>query len=120
MHLSGKQAEHQALKLYQQHGFQLLHQNFKTPFGEIDLVLRKNNILYLLEVKSTKSNKINPYGKWKNLQKQRLIKVFKYYLDPIITFNYSEIQIHFLWFALDYQNRLKLEQIIKDIEIDYG
>jgi putative endonuclease len=44
-----------ALKYYQQNGFVLLRKNYLTRAGELDLVLKKNNVFYGVEVKTRTS-----------------------------------------------------------------
>lgn len=50
--LKGRQAEDQALRYFLSQGFVFWARNFKTPFSEIDLLLKKDDCLYSIEVKS--------------------------------------------------------------------
>ena len=52
----GKIGENIALKYYQKNGYQLLAKNFFTRYGEIDLLLKKDNYYLAVEVK-TRTNK---------------------------------------------------------------
>ncbi len=51
----GSSGEKIALKYYLSKDFILLAKNYLTPFGELDLVLYKNNIFYGVEVKTRTS-----------------------------------------------------------------
>lgn len=55
----GSLGEKIALKYYLAHDFIFLAKNYLTRYGELDLVLSKNNILYGIEVK-TRTNYV--YG----------------------------------------------------------
>lgn len=57
----GNQGETIALKYYQAKGYKKIAQNFSTPYGEIDLILEKDNINLVVEVK-TRSNFQFGYG----------------------------------------------------------
>lgn len=48
--------EEQALKYLKQQGLKLIHQNFHSRFGEIDLIMLHQNTLCFIEVKYRKSN----------------------------------------------------------------
>lgn len=47
----GARGEELAAKFLQKKGFKILEKNWRTKFGEIDLVCTKNNILIFVEVK---------------------------------------------------------------------
>lgn len=43
----GKKAEELALEYLISKGFEILEKNYKTSFGEIDIIAKKKNILFL-------------------------------------------------------------------------
>jgi putative endonuclease len=51
-YLYGLQAEETAWVWYSKKGFTLIGKRHKTPFGELDLVVRKRNLLVFVEVKA--------------------------------------------------------------------
>lgn len=51
----GKIAEEIVEKYFLSKGFEVVEKNFKTKLGEIDLVVRKKELLVFVEVKSTSS-----------------------------------------------------------------
>lgn len=52
----GRTAETQAAEYLKQHGFQIIEQNWRTRWCEIDLIALKNRIVYLVEVKYRHKN----------------------------------------------------------------
>jgi len=53
----GAKGEAQALNYLLEKGYQLIEQNYYTPFGEIDIIMAKENELYFIEVKYRNSIK---------------------------------------------------------------
>ena len=47
----GRQGEEQAIRYLQKHGFSIIQRNFRTQYGEIDIIAEKNEIIYYIEVK---------------------------------------------------------------------
>lgn len=56
----GKWGEAQALKFMEEHGYALLQRNYRSPDGEIDLVMVKGRELVFVEVKTRSSNNFGP------------------------------------------------------------
>jgi len=54
-YLSGLSAEDQAARAYQKRGAELLARRYRNEAGEIDLILRENDILVFVEVKQRKN-----------------------------------------------------------------
>jgi len=50
-----------AVNYYQKLGYKIIIRNFYTRYGELDLVLRKNNKILVVEVKTRTNNKFG-YG----------------------------------------------------------
>lgn len=48
----GKEAESFACEYLKNQNFEILKQNFFTPFGEIDIIAKKDGVLHFVEVKS--------------------------------------------------------------------
>ena len=51
----GRQAERQAAEHMGGLGYEILHERFKTPYGEIDLIARQHNTIVFVEVKARAS-----------------------------------------------------------------
>lgn len=54
--LLGKWGEDLALQFLQEQGYTLVARNFRTPDGEIDLILEKDGQLTMVEVKTRKND----------------------------------------------------------------
>lgn len=52
-YLFGQDAESMACEFLQTNGCEILERNFRSKFGEIDIVARKGGILRFVEVKAT-------------------------------------------------------------------
>jgi putative endonuclease len=52
----GRWGENQAAVYLEGRGYAILERNFRTPYGEIDLVARKQNTVVFVEVKTRSSN----------------------------------------------------------------
>lgn len=77
----GKIGEDLALDFLKSHSFSILEKNFRSKFGEIDIIAEKEHCLYFIEVK-TRSN-LN-YGKpFESVGKRKIYHIKKaaqYYL----------------------------------------
>jgi putative endonuclease len=58
--IKGKQAEEIAVKYLTNHGYLILQKNIYTPFGEIDILARKNGEYICVEVRSRDSRNCLP------------------------------------------------------------
>lgn len=47
----GQQGEDEAVRYLQQRGYQILQRNFRGGGGELDIVCRKDEVIYFVEVK---------------------------------------------------------------------
>lgn len=74
----GLQAEKTASDYYITNGFTLIEHRFKTPFGELDLIFQKENLLVFAEVKARKV--LIHYELISNKQIQRNSQAANYYL----------------------------------------
>lgn len=78
----GRQAEDRALRFLQQHKLTLIERNYHSASGEIDLIMRDNDILVFVEVRARTGNHfmetIETIGPKKV---QRLIRTAEHYLS---------------------------------------
>ncbi len=56
---TGEIGENIAVKFLMKHGFAILERNYTKKWGEIDIVAKKDNKIYFVEVKSVSRNLIN-------------------------------------------------------------
>jgi|YNPNPStandDraft_1061719.scaffolds.fasta_scaffold02926_4 putative endonuclease len=52
----GKQGEELAVDFLKKHHYHIIQQNYRCPFGEIDIIARKKNVLVFVEVKTRRSS----------------------------------------------------------------
>ena len=93
----GKKGEEIAAKYLQSKGYKILERNYSTKFGEIDLIVSKNNILSFVEVKLKKGEDFGTpeemVGKNKRAQVERMANF--YLIDK------PEMQKRFDSFSID-------------------
>ncbi|TSC53980.1 MAG: putative endonuclease, partial [Microgenomates group bacterium LiPW_16] len=59
-HDLGKRGEELAVRYLQSHGYRILTRNFRSKFGEIDIIGLDGKILVFIEVKTRWSKKFGP------------------------------------------------------------
>lgn len=80
-HLTGILGETAAAKYYRKNGYEILASNYRTRQGEIDLVVKKNKLIVVVEVKTRSQNSIASAKEFVTYQKQqRIILAAKSYL----------------------------------------
>ena len=77
----GNEGENKALEFLLHNGYELLHKNWRTRFGEIDIIVKKDNLIVFVEVKSLPKGNLDYLSKVLNKDKQeRIIKTSKRFL----------------------------------------
>jgi putative endonuclease len=105
----GNFGEYLACKHYQKLKHQILATNFQTPFGEIDLITKHQNQIYIIEVKATTTQGFgSAYQRWYSLQRLRLLKSIHYLIARNILHKPENIQIQFLAFDLSSPSKVRL------------
>lgn len=59
-YFTGKTGEEQAAEFLLASGFEILERNFRNRMGEIDIICKKENVLYFVEVKAWKGQLVHP------------------------------------------------------------
>lgn len=81
MKLLGLKGEDLAVSFLRGKGYRILSRNFKTPFGEIDIVAEDGNTLVFVEVKTrTDSSFGRPYEAVNFRKREKMRKVALHYL----------------------------------------
>jgi putative endonuclease len=76
----GKWGEQAAAEFLVQRGFVIIAQNFRTPYGEIDVIARQGEITIFIEVKTRTSNKMGlPEDSITPRKRQHMISAAEYY-----------------------------------------
>jgi len=77
----GKSGEEEAINFLKRNKYKILNRNFKTKFGEIDIIAKKNGEIVFIEVKTRKDNDYGTPSEAVNYYKQkRIVQVAKYYM----------------------------------------
>jgi len=71
----GQRAEHIALRLLQQNEFELLHQNYRCRFGEIDIVAKRKQLIIFVEVRYRKNTLYGSASESVTKNKQKKITI---------------------------------------------
>lgn len=78
----GDSAEDLALHYLQQQGLRLLQRNFRSRYGEIDLIMRDSNTLVFIEVRLRKNNAFGgAAASITTAKQQKIILTAHYYLQ---------------------------------------
>lgn len=100
----GKTAENTAARFLKARGYKILERNYKTKFGEIDIIAQQEGVICFLEVKARRSLNSGVPQEAVSTSKQRQIsKVAVYYLKSN---NLLERPARFDVLALLYVNSL--------------
>lgn len=109
----GKLGEKLAGNFLKSRGYRILNRNYRTPFGEIDLIVSQKNILIFVEVKTkTSESYSSPFSAITAYKKKTIIKNCKYYLKKHkLTANACRIDV--IGITLDNKNNLQILRHIK-------
>ena len=78
----GAEGERAAKAYLQAEGYRILHENYSTPLGEIDLIAREGDVVVFVEVKARTSDEFGPPQSSVTLTKQRqIVKVAGLFLE---------------------------------------
>jgi putative endonuclease len=102
---NGKSGEQRAVKFLQEEGFQILERNFRNHIGEIDIICKKENVLYFVEVKSWKGKFIHPLEIFTKKKIYKMRSLAEYYF---IKRNVLERE-YYVSFAMIYLQKDKIE-----------
>lgn len=81
MRIKGTIGEIKAASYLKGNGFELLKQNYYTPFGEIDIIAKKHRQIHIIEVKLLKQELIHLGYKLNYRKKQRMIRCALLFMD---------------------------------------
>lgn len=78
----GAEGERAAKAYLKTQGFRILHENYSTPLGEIDLIAQEDGVVVFVEVKTRTSGEFGPPQASVTRQKQRqIVKVAELFLQ---------------------------------------
>lgn len=83
----------------------IIKKNFRSPFGEVDIIAKKNNILHFIEVKTRKSLRFGqPYEAVNFYKLKHLKKTIDYYLLKKKLYDYK-LSLDVISIILDSKNQ---------------
>lgn len=78
----GQTGEVLAQKYLRQNGYKIIETNFKSRYGEIDIIAERKNRLYFIEVKTRKSDRFGgPLGAVSTSKQRKLYQSTEVYLS---------------------------------------
>ena len=88
----GRQGELLAVHYLKKHGYKIVMQNYKTPFGEADIVAEKDGVTSFVEVKTRSSDKFGRAAEAITPDKQRRYRqIAAYYCATL----HTEVAVRF-------------------------
>ena len=112
--LTGGFGEAVAEKYLKARGYSVIEKNFRTPFGEIDLIAERDGCVVFLEVKTRISERFGPPLSaitWQ--KKKKVMKNCQYYLK-IKNMLWGPCRIDAMGIKLDRSYRIELMQYVKN------
>lgn len=89
----GKWGEDTAQHWLSEHGYEILGRNIRTPYGEIDIVAKQNDITIFVEVKTlTSSKNFFPEQQITNRKREHMINCAEHYASEN-NINYWRIDV---------------------------
>ncbi len=99
----GNHYETQCITFLKKNSYFIKQRNYISPYGEIDIIAEKNNIIHFIEVKSAKSNFENLLYKLNSKKQNKIIKTA---LDYLTKYNINNKQINFIYMIV-YKNKIR-------------
>ncbi len=107
----GREGEERAEKFLRSEGYKVINRNFKTPFGEIDLIAYKRKVLVFIEVKArTSYNFGRPEESISEEKKKKISKVASLYLKAK-KLNGVDCRFDVVALVLDKEKKVKIKLI---------
>ncbi len=107
----GRWAEKEAGKYLKRLGYKIVDRNFKTPFGEIDIVIRDGDTIAFVEVKAERGKFGCPEEKVSRVKRQRLIKSAKVFVNR---YKFQEYSLRFDVITVKIADRETIIEYAKD------
>ncbi|QCX32257.1 YraN family protein [Caloramator sp. E03] len=112
--LTGKLGEDIAVKYLKQNGYIILQKNYRTKYGEIDIIAKDDKYLVFIEVKARRSQNFGYPREAVDIYKQTRIKnIASLYLASKKITN-SKVRFDVVEVVLDNDDNVKSILIIKD------
>ena len=100
-------------------GYRILESNFRTPFGEIDIVARLGRVIVFVEVKSRITSSFGPpYLSVTKSKERHIVKNALFYLKRLKILN-VDWRIDIISIKLDFEHRLESVELIENAVEDW-
>jgi len=107
----GKKGEELAREYLKKHGYKIVEQNYKTPFGEIDIIAQDNNTLVFIEVKTRESIEFGlPFESVNKMKRRKIANVALSYLKRFQDLPPCRFDV----LSIYYKNAIPEFELIKD------
>ncbi|MCU0614541.1 MAG: YraN family protein [Desulfobacterales bacterium] len=114
----GMDSESIAVNYLKEHGYQIIKRNYRTKFGEIDIIAKDGDTIVFAEVKARKTRVYNPKEAVTKSKKRKISMVALYYLK---TTRQTNVRARFDVVAIDSGNGSRSVEILKNaFELTYG
>lgn len=91
---TGDAGENYCVKYLKKHGYKILGRNYRKPYGEIDIVARKDGVISFVEVKTRRENPFTqPYEAVDYRKQQRLIMAAQAYIAEFQVEDYCRFDV---------------------------
>lgn len=91
-YIFGFDSEQKAVKFLENNSFKIICRNYKTKFGEIDIIAKKDDIVHFIEVKSTNGDYETLYRITKS-KYNKILKTINLYLQNQFINNDFQIDV---------------------------
>jgi putative endonuclease len=88
-----KIAEDLAVQYLKWKGYKILQRNYRTPFGEIDIIAKTEKTYVFVEVKSGSGKRISPSERVDNKKYKKILESAQYFLKKESLNDYAKVRI---------------------------
>ena len=111
-HEFGRMAEDLALRYLQKHDLTLLERNFRSRFGEIDLIMRENNTIIFVEVRARNNNAfLHPAETIDHAKRNKIRKTSQVFMKKTSAWNLYNWRFDVVTLTGSTQRGMKIEWI---------
>lgn len=107
----GKLGEDMACEYLTSLGFIIVERNYRTKFGEIDIIAAKKGKLHIVEVKTSKSSQVRPEENMHAVKMRKVAKLAEFYSQGRL------FSVDFIGVSLNGDNTLDKIVFLENLEI---
>lgn len=115
----GQWAEHTALLHLQKHHYQLLVANFHSRYGEIDLIVQKDQLILFVEVKARSASSYGQATEMVSTSKQqKIIKTAMVFLQENEQYHYYDLRFDVICIQMKERISNRVQQNFSSLTYD--